>query len=170
MRSIRTEQSTRRLPWADIVITVGLLATFAVALVTARGWSFKTGLFPQMVTVLGLFLAALHLLILFLRRPAEDHQPHGEDGEIEAVDVEYVFEHATRAQWARTLGWALGFFVALYLVGIFIAAPVFTVAYLRYSARASWVLSVVYAIVVGVMLYLAFVVFLQLPVPEGVLL
>jgi uncharacterized membrane protein YedE/YeeE len=164
------ERAARRLPVADVVLTVGLLAVFATAFATARGWPFETGIFPLMVTALGAALAVLHLAALLVRRPAPDAQPAGEDSEIEAVDVEYVFEHTGLSLWLRSLAWLAGFFVALYVVGIFVAAPVFTVLYLRFSARASWLLSAVYALVVGVVLYLSFVVFLDLPTPEGILL
>jgi hypothetical protein len=170
MSTPSSERTARRWQVADLVLTAGLLIVFVAALLTARDWSFKTGLFPQMVAVVGAALAALHLVVLVLRRPSPDLEPHGEDGEIEALDLEYIFEHASGGLWARTLGWVLGFFLLLYLVGIFVAAPVFTVAYLRFSAGASWLLTLVYAVVVGVLLYLAFVVFLQLPVPEGLLL
>ncbi|MDP9392526.1 MAG: tripartite tricarboxylate transporter TctB family protein [Actinomycetota bacterium] len=165
-----TPREQRRLPVADVVLTAALLAMFVVAFVTARGWPFETGIFPQMVTALGAGLALLHLVVLLVRRPAAETRPAGEDTEIEAVDVEYVFEHAGLPLWLRSLGWLAGFFVALYLLGIFVTAPVFTVLYLRFSARASWLLSVVYAVVVGALLYLSFVVFLDLPTPEGILL
>lgn len=157
----------RRVPIADLVLTAGLLGVFVLAFVTALGWSFNTGVFPLLVTGLGVVLALLHLLVLLVRRPVEDRTPHGEDDEIEAMDVEYAFEHAGRAMWTRTLGWVSGFFVLLYVAGIFVAAPVFTIAYLRFSARASWLLSVVYAVVVGLVLYVAFVVLLDVPTPPG---
>ncbi len=162
-----TSPPARRVPVADLLLTVGVLAIFVVAFVTALGWSFNTGVFPLLITGLGIGLSLLHLVVLLVRRPARDLHPHGEDDEIEAMDVEYAFEHAGRAMWARTLGWVFGFFLLLYVAGIFIAAPVFTIAYLRLSAKASWLVSVVYAVVVGLMLYASFVVFLDLPTPPG---
>ncbi len=170
MTTASRDRPTRRLPLADIVLTVALLTVFAIAFATARAWSFETGIFPLMVTALGAGLAVLHLVVLLVRHPAPDPHPHGEDGEIDPVDVEYVFEHAGPALWLRSLSWIAGFLVALYVAGIFVAAPLFTILYLRFSARASWVLSVVYAVVVGVLLYLSFVVFLDLPTPEGLLM
>lgn len=170
MSTTDNDRSTRRRPVADVLLTGGLLAVFVVAFVTARGWEFETGVFPQMVTGLGAGLAALHLAALFLRPPAPDAEPHGEDSEIEAVDIEYVFAQAGPPLWAASLAWLGGFFGLMYLVGIFVAAPVFTVAYLRFAAGASWLISVVYAVVVGIVLYLSFVVFLGLPTPDGILM
>ncbi len=162
-----TGSPARRLPVADLLLTVGLLAVFVLAFVTARGWSFNTGVFPLLITGLGIALTLLHLVVVLVRRPPPDPRPHGEDEELEAMDVEYAFEHASRSQWAGTLGWVAGFFVLLYVAGIFIAAPVFTIAYLRVAAKASWLLSVVYAVVVGLVLYASFVLFLDLPTPPG---
>ena len=162
--------ATRRLPVADLLLTAGLLAIFVVAFLTARAWCFETGVFPRMITALGVVLAVLHLVVLFTRRPDPDLHAHGEDAEIEAVDVEYVFERAGTRAWLRNLAWIAGFFLLLYVAGIFVAAPVFTVAYLRFEAHASWVLSAVYAVVVGAILYLSFVVFLDIPTPPGLLM
>lgn len=165
------DRSTRRgLPIADLVLTAALTAVFLAGLVTAREWSFKAGFFPTLVTLLGLCLGVLHLFFLLIRRPAPDLHPHGEDAEIEPADVEYIFEHASPRQWAACLAWVAGFFLSMYLVGIFVTGPLFTLAYLRLSARASWVVSIIYAAVVGVALYLAFEVLLDLPAPPGLFL
>jgi hypothetical protein len=170
VNTTQVERSPRRLPLADIVLTLGLLGVFVAALVTASAWPFATGLFPRMVTVLGVVLAVLNLGTLLLRRTIPDTHPHGEDSDIEAVDVEYVFEHAGLGLWARNLGWLGGFFLLMFLTGIFVAAPAFTVLYLRFSARVSWLFSVGYAVAVGILLYLSFVRFLGLPTPEGILM
>lgn len=159
----------RRLPLADLVITGGLLVVFVVAFVTARSWPYGAAIFPEMVTAVGAVLAALHLVLLLVRRPAPDLQPHGEDGEIEALDVEYVFEHAGRRAWAAGLGWLAAFFVLTYVAGVVVAAPVFTALYLALSARKSWLFSAIYAVVLGVVLYVGYTVMLELPLPEGIL-
>lgn len=159
----------RRLPLADLAITTGLLLVFVLAFLTARGWPEGASIFPEFVTGVGAALAALHLLVLVVRRPAEDLQPHGEDGEIEALDVEYVFEHAGRRSWAINLAWIAGFFLVTFLVGVLVAAPVFTLLYLRWTARASWLFSAVYAVVLGVVIYVSYTIALQLPLPEGIL-
>lgn len=165
----KTGRAVRRLPVADLILTAALLVIFVVAFVTAQSWPFGAAVFPEMVTAAGAALAALHLVVLLVRRPAPDLQPHGEDGDIEALDLEYVFEHAGRRVWAESLGWLLGFFVAVYLVGVLVAAPLFTVLYLALSARKSWLFSAVYAAVLGAVLYVSYTVLLRLPLPEGVL-
>lgn len=163
------ERAHRQLSVADLVITAGLFTAFVAAHVTARGWPAGAAIFPEMVTAVGAALAALHLLVLVVRRPTPDLQPHGEDREIEALDVEYVFEHAGRRAWAGNLAWLAGFFVLMYLAGVLVAAPAFTALYLRLSARTSWLFSAIYAVVLGVVLYLSYTVALELPLPEGIL-
>jgi hypothetical protein len=165
----RTE---RRLPVVDIVISLGLAALFANAFWTATEWSVKAGLFPLMVTGLGVVLALLHVAVLLLQSrtpvPVVEERVDADD-EAEG-DVEYVFAHAGGRAWAGSLAWIAAFFVGLYVVGLFVIAPLFALAYLRCSVRRSWVFSVAYAAVTFAVLYLAFEVALQLPVPPGLFL
>lgn len=162
-------RSHRPVPLGDALITAGLLGLFVTAHVTARGWPFGAAVFPEMVTAVGAALAAVHLLVLVVRRPATDSQPHGEDGEIEALDVEYVFEHAGRRAWAVSLTSLAGFLALTFLAGALAAAPVFTALYLRLSAGRSWLFSGVYAVALGVVLHVSYTVVLGLPLPEGFL-
>jgi hypothetical protein len=167
--STTREQSRARLPVADLLLTAGLAGLFAAAFLVARDWSFNAGFFPRLITTFGLALAVLHLLVLLVRRRAPETHPHTGDEEGESVDVEYVFEHASRSEWAQSLAWLSGFFLSLYLIGLFVTAPLFAVAYLRTSAGSSWKVSVTYALVVGLTLYAAFEWLLGLPVPSGAL-
>jgi hypothetical protein len=162
----------RQLPTVDIVLSLVLAAVFASAFWTATEWSVKAGLFPRMVTGLGLALALLHVVLLLRRArtpvPVVEERVDADD-EAEG-DVEYVFAHAGGRAWAGSLAWVAGFFVGLYVVGLFVAAPLFALAYLRFSVRRSWVFSVAYAAVIFAVLYVAFEVALQLPVPPGLFL
>jgi hypothetical protein len=167
------EPTTRRqLPVVDIVLSLVLAAVFANAFWIATEWSVKAGLFPRMVTGLGLILSLLHVALLLLRArtpvPVVEERVDADD-EAEG-DVEYVFAHASGRAWAGSLAWIAAFFVGLYVVGLFVIAPLFALTYLRFSVRRSWVFSVAYAAVTFAVLYLAFEVALQLPVPPGLFL
>ena len=169
---------------ADLVITVVLLALFGWAFLDAADWSFRAALFPRIVTGAGFVFCAVKLVqgLLALVRgratataPALDHEPLPAGGthEDEAAgeeDVEYVFATAGARNWAMALGWVFGFFVLLYVAGLFITAPIFSLLYLRFGGRQSWKVSVVYAVVVGVVLYLAFEVALGISTPPGLFL
>jgi hypothetical protein len=61
------------------------------------------------------------------------------------------------------------FFVLLHLAGLYVTAPVFSVLYLRYVGKRTWIFSASYAIVIAVVLYVAFELALGVPTPSGLL-
>jgi Tripartite tricarboxylate transporter TctB family len=152
---------------ADVVVTVLLLALFAGAFLVAGQWSFRAALFPHLVTAAGVVLTALHLVqaLLRFRRPAPSPVPDDANPD----DVEYVFRTAGPLRWAFALGWVAAFFVLLYLAGLYVTAPVFSLLYLRYAAKRTWIFSAIYAIVIAVVLYVAFELALGVPTPSGLL-
>lgn len=168
-----TEQKTseRRLPLIDIVISLALALLFANALWIATEWSERAGLFPRMITSLGVALALLHVVVLLVRArrfvPVAEERVDADD-EAES-EVEYVFAHANGRAWAASLAWVASFFVGLYVLGLFVIAPLFAFAYLKLSVHRSWAFSLVYAVAVFAVLYLAFEMALQLKVPPGLL-
>jgi hypothetical protein len=152
---------------ADVVVTVLLLAVFAWAFLDAGQWSFRAALFPRLVTGAGVVLTALHLVQALLRlwRPA----PPLDAGDADPYDVEYVFRTAGPRRWASAVGWVAGFFALLYLAGLYITAPVFSLLYLRFAGKRTWIFSAIYAIVGAVVLYVAFELALGVPTPSGLL-
>jgi Tripartite tricarboxylate transporter TctB family len=152
---------------ADVVGTVLLLALFAGAFLAAGQWSFRAALFPHLVTGAGIGLTALHLVlaVLRLRRPAPVAVPDDANPD----DVEYVFRTAGPRRWAVALGWVAAFFVLLHLAGLYVTAPVFSLLYLRYAGKRTWIFSAIYAIVIAVVLYVAFELALGVPTPSGLL-
>ncbi|MGY1815121.1 tripartite tricarboxylate transporter TctB family protein [Blastococcus sp. SYSU D00820] len=164
-----------RFPVADAVISVVLAAVFTAALLTAMEWGERAGLFPRIVTTAGLVLSVLHLLLVLarwaLRAPAAAAPPAVRTGDEEedVDDVEYIFATAGTGAWLRSLAWVAAFFVGLYVVGLLVTAPVFALLYLRFSARTSWLVSGVYAVVTAALLYGVFELALELPTPPGLL-
>jgi Tripartite tricarboxylate transporter TctB family len=170
---------------AELVITVVLLALFGWAFLDAADWSFRAALFPRIVTGAGFAFCAIKLVqdLFALRRgrtvgtptPELDHAPvpdggTHEDEDVAEEDVEYVFATAGARNWSIALAWVAGFFVLLYVAGLFVTAPVFSLLYLRFGGRQSWRVSVIYAVVIGVVLYLAFEVALGIATPPGLFL
>lgn len=166
---------------ADVVLTVLLLALFGGGYLAAGQWSFQAGLFPHIVTGAGFVIAVLHLARALLRlRPsavvaaASGARPrtHGgdEDEEINEDEAAYLFQTAGPRRWAAALGWVAAFFVLLYVAGLYLTAPIFSLFYLRFVGRRTWLFSAIYAVVLGVVLYLAFDVALDVPTPPGLFL
>ncbi|TWF82129.1 tripartite tricarboxylate transporter TctB family protein [Pseudonocardia hierapolitana] len=166
---------------ADVVLTVLLLALFGWGFLEAAQWSFQAALFPRIVTGSAFVLAALHLVhaLLRLRRRAALTSDGSADtlaaeaeaeADADADDAVQLFRTAGPQRWAAALGWVVGFFVLLFVGGLFVTAPVFSLLYLRFAGGRTWVFSAVYAVVTGVVLYLAFEVALGVPTPPGLFL
>jgi hypothetical protein len=158
---------------ADVVVTVLLLALFGWGFLEAARWSFQAALFPRIVSGTAVVLTALHLVqaLLRLRRGvAAGSAATTADDPGDPDDAEHLFRTAGARRWASTLGWVAGFFVLLYVGGLFVTAPLFSFAYLRVVGGRTWVFSAVYAVVIGVVLYAAFELALGIPTPPGLFL
>lgn len=165
-------------PLADLVLGLGALALFSAAFLQTLAWSFRTALFPRVVTLAGTLLAAAFVLgWLWSRRSraaqSPDQDPQADTPELFDEDdvhdheVEYVYATAGKAAWTQALAWVALFVVLLYVSGLFVAAAAFAFAYLRWAACRSWRFCAVYAAVMSGVLYLALGVLLVVPVPEG---
>jgi hypothetical protein len=148
---------------ADLVLTVLLLGLFGWAFLQAAQWSFQAALFPRIVTASGVVLSVLHLAqaLLRLRQEAAPCDTDHSD------DVEHVFRTAGVRRWVSALGWVTAFFVLLYVAGLYVTAPVFSLLYLRFAGKRTWIFCAIYAIVIAVALYVAFELALGVPTPQG---
>ena len=168
---------------ADLVITLMFLVLFAGAYLLAEQWPFRAAFFPQLLAMLGVGFAVLKLIGLGVtavrarKAPADAPvvatAPGGEIGlvseeEEEDESLEYVFATAGRNAWAAAIGWWAFFFLALWLFGVFIAVPLFSFLYLKFSGKSSWLGAALYAIIGASILYIAFERLLTIPMPEGV--
>jgi MFS family permease len=176
MTEVRAPKAATRIS-ADLVITVVLVVVFAAALLATTGWMFRTALFPMIVSGTALLLGLSHLATLLLSRSRRHDADEPESPGPTAIvieaddadhDADYVFATAGRRAWIGALAWIGAFFLGLYVLGLIIAAPLFSLCYMRFSARWSWLLSIVYALVVLVAIYLAFEGVLTIPIPSAV--
>jgi hypothetical protein len=161
--AVRKHSVLSRVASADFVIAMTLLIIFACAFAGARQWPFDAKLFPMMVAGVGMVLAAVRM-VLTLRPPRPTVTTVGpmvagielkDEDEDSDEALEYIFETASRADWLRVLSWAAGFFLAFFLVGAIPSILVFTVLYLLFEARTTWLVSAVYALLLSGMLYAA---------------
>jgi hypothetical protein len=164
----------------DLVITLILLATFVFAYVSAQAWPFEARLFPQMLATAGMVFAVLKLVgfgiqvrryVAWRRRlgpgsaAVNENDLAGQNGD---QDPEYLFGTAGRRAWAAALGWVTAFFVALWMLGVFVTVPLFAFSYLKVAGRTGYLSAAVYAGVAGGMLWLVFSYFLEVPMPAGI--
>jgi hypothetical protein len=71
---------------------------------------------------------------------------------------------------ARIFGWAIGYFVAFWLLGFSLAVPLTTLLYLKVDAGEKWPISLLLTAGAWVFFHGLFVYTLQMPFPEGLLL
>jgi hypothetical protein len=77
----------------------------------------------------------------------------------------------TRAENRRlglTFGWAAGFCLAIYLLGFYIAIPVFAFAYLKWRKR-SWLAAVIFAVALLAFSYAVFAIGLKASLYKGLI-
>jgi hypothetical protein len=172
----KADSLLRRARSADVLISVVLLVVFAAVFVGAQEWPFRTRLFPLLVAGGGMAMSVLNILVALFRSrrtAATAHSIAGvelkdeDDEEDEAL--EYVFESASRSDWARVLAWVGAFFVLLYLVGALFTVAAFALVYLLVEARTTVLVSVVYAAALAALLF-AGRELLHMSLPAGALL
>jgi presenilin-like A22 family membrane protease len=171
--------------WGDVVISAALLVIFIAAFLNAQQWQPIAALFPKVATGIGALLSAAFLVRAVVLRPktaaavpvdesatvdpvaaAQEAEELGAD---QAESERAFFASLSLRDWLVSLAYFAAFFIGLYVLGLYVTAVLFTIVYLRFQARSSWLFSVIYAVVLTAALYGLFGYALQLPVPEGLL-
>ncbi|MFK8252304.1 tripartite tricarboxylate transporter TctB family protein [Ancylobacter terrae] len=175
--------AARSVPYGDWVITLAFLAMMGGAYGLSLNWPPHTAFFPQLLAITGMVMCLVQLGLLVwqarTRPPAPEKERYAANGEVALVEGDEeqgnedefhkVFTHADGRSWAACLGWVGLFFAAMHLIGILATLPVFTVLYLRVVAKASWRTCLLYVLGTAGVMYLLFVMFLHLPLPQGIL-
>lgn len=146
------------------LLSLFVAAVAGVALTAAVGWPIKTALYPRVIGIPLLVLAAAEFILIL--RGAEDR------GGSQAMDIELSAAPDPGLAFQRTAGifaWILGFFLAIVLLGFPVAIPLFVLAYLRGQGREPWPLALVLAALAWLAFYALFVRLLHLPFLEGLL-
>lgn len=144
--------------WAPIF---GLLVVvfFAWGLWESWDWGFRAGLFPWSVGFAGLALALTELdldISGFLKKG------------VEGLPREMGAEAASEARRTVSIvGWILGFFAAIWLLGFSWAILFATFLYLKVGAREKWLITIVLTAVAWLSFYGLFDYTLHVPFPEG---
>lgn len=90
--------------------------------------------------------------------------------EIDENDPEYVLSHTPRKIWLVTLGFIAGFFILLYLCGLFIAAAALSLTYLLVIGKKSWTFAILYTVVFTALLWALMRWVTYISTPAGILL
>ena len=140
---------------ASIVVLLGL------ALWQSRNFGYRAGLFPWAIGFPVLALAIVQLgmeLLGFKKKPrAAEFGP--------GVGPEISPELAYRRTLA-ILGWTIGFFVGIWLLGFSLAVPTTIILYLKF-AKEKWPITLALALVAWLFFYGLFDYALHVPFPDG---
>jgi putative tricarboxylic transport membrane protein len=148
---------------ASVTLAVAVMILSAWGVISAWSWPAKAALFPLVISIPLFFLAAAEILwVVFgsARHAAasdfklSDHLPQG----------------VALRRTLLAVGWILGFFLAIILLGFLIAVPAFVFLYLRLQGKQGWIFSAVFTAAVFGFFYGLFDLLLHLPFPPGVLL
>jgi hypothetical protein len=153
-----------------------LISAFLVLLLLwvvweARGWPFRTRLFPWAigfpVLALALVQLAYSLWSAIRHRSTRDvNSISSQAGEIAVAGVALDPILAGR----RTLSivvWTLAFALGFWLFGFKVGGLLLSLAFLRFQARESWTMSVLYSAGVYLFFLLGFELALGVPFPAG---
>jgi Tripartite tricarboxylate transporter TctB family len=179
---LRSKRSTAG--YGDAVIGTALAATFVAAFVNARQWEPIAAHFPLAVAGTGIALCVVFLgrCLVTLRRSGERSESSSRtlDATADARSADDAtpsqsesdrafFASVSVRDWVVSLAYFLAFFIVLYVAGLYPASIIFSVIYLRFQARSSWPLTVIYTAGMTGALYVLFEVSLKLPVPQGLI-
>lgn len=140
------------MPSAGAVVSLLVLGMSGWALYSAAGWPWKAALFPLVVGIPVLLLAAVELYSAVCRRK---EAPQTADS------------MAVRRRTLGIFGWIGAFFLLVIGIGFLAAIPAFIVAYLRLAAHERWPITLVLAGAAWAVIYGFFVKVVHIPLAEG---
>lgn len=148
---------------ASFVLSLAILVLAGWATYSATAWPLKAALFPLSIAVPLFFLAAGELAWLLF----------GSAGKGEVMDfqlADHLPDAVVRRRTLLAIGWILGFFAAIVLLGFTLAVPLFVLLYLKLQGREGWTFSITLTAVVSAVFYGLFEHLLHLPFADGWLL
>ena len=142
-----------------VVFTAVILVGFIWGVWQARDWGFRASLFPWVIGFPGTLLALAQLEIDVM-------------GLVRQQRARIAARAADPVVVRRTLsivGWILGFFVSIWLLGFPITVPLCTFLFLKVGAGEKWFISILLTLMAWAGFYAIFVHSLSLPFPPGTL-
>ena len=136
----------------------------ALALWQSRNFGFRAGLFPWAIGVPTLVLALLQLNkdVTGRKKPRAAAAPWEA-----ALDVT---PHLATRRTLAIIGWTIGFFVMIWLLGFAYAVPVVMILYLKFAGREKWPMTLIVTFFTWLFFHGLFERALNVPFPEGLLI
>ncbi|MBN1368462.1 MAG: tripartite tricarboxylate transporter TctB family protein [Dehalococcoidales bacterium] len=128
---------------------------------TFHYWESMT--LPLITSSLVIILACIQLGLDLRKRPKKDDSV--KKGETTADDT---LKKAELKRGTIILCWTAGFALATYILGFYIAIPVFSLAYLKTHSRR-WLTSILFAVIITGFIYLVFNIVLKTILYRGLI-
>ena len=136
---------------ASLILALAILVVAGAAVFTATEWPWKAKLFPLVIGIPLLCLAAIESVWSFVAR-----------GESEPATQEPPSRKTLLA-----CAWIFGFFAAILVAGFPVAVPLFVFLYLKMQGKEGWLFSALFTAAVWAIFYGLFDRLLHLPFPAG---
>jgi putative tricarboxylic transport membrane protein len=141
------------------LLTLIIATIIAVALLQSRNFGFRAGLFPWVIGIPTLLLALVQLAKDVTRQKKDPDADH------EAIPPE-----AVRRRTLSIIGWTVGCFLLIWLLGFSYAVPLFIFLYLKLEGREGWLMTIAVTFFSWLFFYMLFERILNVPFPDPVLL
>ena len=141
------------------LFTLIIATIIAVALFESRNFGFRAGLFPWVIGIPTLLLALVQLA-KDVTRPKE----------VRASEHEEISPEVARQRTVSIIGWTVGCFLAIWLLGFSYAVPLFVFVYLKFEGREGWLVSIAVTFFSWLFFHMLFERILNVPFPDPLLL
>ncbi len=154
------------------VFSLLVLLFFAIVIWAARDWPVKAQLYPWVIGIPMLVLAAFHL-VTDLREGAgksASRASSADPPDSTPADIQFTTEVdpvTARRRTVNIFSWIFGFLLACWLAGLSVTIPPFVFLYLKVKSGEGWTLSLVLTGAVWLLYWGLFDRLLRLPFPEG---
>jgi hypothetical protein len=144
--------------------TLALIVILALALWTSRNFGYRAGLFPWVIGI-----PTFILCFFQLARDIGGKQKKVVTVGVDQAQVEIAPEVITQ-RTITVIGWTVGFFVAIWLLGFPIAVPLMILLYLKMAGQESWLMTALVTFFTWLFYWGLFEKLLNVPFPEGLLI
>jgi cytochrome c oxidase subunit IV len=160
------------------LFTLFFISVIGTMVIAALPWHFSAKLVPLVVGTVALTAAGLSLFNEVFRKPETSpsglsEQAQQEIGRAIHMDLTSDTDHlpmrvvATRA--ARFFGYLIAFMGSMAVIGLIPTAGLFVVIFMRLEGQERWTLTLTYAAVLAISIYLVFDRFMSIPWPPTLL-
>ena len=146
---------------ASLGLAIAIMVLAGWGTLSALAWPWKAKLFPLVIGIPLFCLSAVEALWCVFGARCE---------RCAAADFQMSSDQPREVVIRRTaiaVGWIVGFFALIALLGFPIAVAVLVFAYLKVQGREGWLFSLVFTAVVWACFYGLFDLLLHLPFPPG---